>query len=438
MIQLEKIVAREILDSRGLPTIEVDIWGKDPSGTGALALGRAAVPSGASTGSFEACELRDVENKKRFVGKGVLTAVENVNGELAKALFSNPKVTSHQLAWDQFLVELDGTEQKTRLGANALLGLSMAFAKLRANLDNKFLFQSLDGLDGSNSKDWRLPVPLMNLINGGKHANNGVDVQEFMIAPVCGGSFSEALRAGVEVFQALKKIIDQKGFSVAVGDEGGFAPPFATGVEALDSLMTAIEAAGYRPGEDIGLALDVASSELFSAERGTYTWEKSELTSDELVRVYADWCTKYPIWSIEDGCAEDDWSGWKQFTQSLGDRLQLVGDDLFVTNSKRIGRGIEEKVANALLVKPNQIGTLTETKRAIELAQKNGYRSVMSHRSGETEDTTIADLSVAWGCQQIKTGSPCRGERTAKYNQLLRIEQAVPRAEFWGRRAFRS
>jgi enolase len=418
--KISDIKSREIIDSRGNPTVEVDIVLDDGS------IGRAAVPSGASTGAHEAHELRDGD-KKRYLGKGVKQAVANALA--AKAVLVGKDV-SDQRGLDQALLDWDGSTNKSKYGANALLGLSLAAAKANAISQKKSLFSSLSGATAV-----RLPVPLMNVLNGGAHANNGLDVQEFMIAPVLGGSFSEALRAGCEIFHTLKKIIDAKGFSTAVGDEGGFAPRITSNKEALVLLMEAIEKAGYKPGDEIKLALDVASTELFA--EGQYRWEGRQISSSELADIYMSWSKEFPIISIEDGFAEDDWEGWINMTAKTGGRLQLVGDDLFVTNPKRLAEGIERKAANALLVKVNQIGTLSETREAVSMAQKASYKTVMSHRSGETEDSTIADLAVALNCEQIKTGSLCRGERTAKYNQLLRIEEELGnRAEFWGAKAF--
>lgn len=408
--------AREILDSRGNPTIEVDIHLANG------AMGRAAVPSGASTGAHEAVELRDGDN--RYHGKGVRRAVANVNEVIAPEIIGID--AADQVALDRRLIELDGTPNKGKLGANAILGVSLAAAKAVAQATGLPLYRYVGG-----SNAYRLPVPLMNVINGGAHADNGLDVQEFMIVPVVRDSFSESLRAGSEIFHALKKILNKKGLSTGVGDEGGFAPKLGGNKQALELLMESIEAAGYKPGQDVFLALDVAATELF--ENGKYRWEGSMITSEELAKVYTSWAQSFPLVSIEDGFAEDDWDGWKAFTSAEGSRLQLVGDDLFVTNPERVARGIKEGAGNALLVKVNQIGTLTETCDAVSLAQRNRMRTIMSHRSGETEDATIADLAVALGCQQIKTGSLCRGERTAKYNQLLRIEEELGKnAKYWG------
>jgi enolase len=414
------VTAREILDSRGNPTLEVDVV------TALGNLGRAAVPSGASTGAHEACELRDGD-KKRYGGKGVEKAVAHVKEMIAAKLIGAE--VSDQVVIDQMMLQADGTENKTKLGANAILGVSLACAKAAALDSGLPLFRYVGG-----SQACKLPVPLMNVMNGGAHANNGLDVQEFMIVP-CLATFRESLRAGSEIFQALKKILSDKDVSTAVGDEGGFAPKLAGNEEALQLVMSAIEKAGYKAGTDVFLALDVAATELF--KDGRYTWEGKTLTGDQLLDVYKNWCDKYPLVSIEDGFSEDDWDSWKKMTAILGSRLQIVGDDLFVTNAKRLSRGIKEQAANALLVKVNQIGSLTETAQAVSLAQRNKFRTVMSHRSGETEDTTIADLAVAMNCQQIKTGSLCRSERTAKYNQLLRIEEMLgSAAEYWGKSVF--
>lgn len=417
MSKITRVWSREILDSRGQPTLEVEVT------TSLGGWGRAAVPSGASTGAHEACELRD-QDKSRFWGKGVLKAINNVNREIA------PKIVGmdahNQVYIDQKLIELDGTENKSRLGANAILGVSLACAKAAASDAKLPLYRYIGGVGAKN-----LPVPLMNILNGGAHANNGLDVQEFMIVPVAGGCFKEALRAGSEIFHQLKKILNEKQFSVAVGDEGGFAPSLSNNEAALDLIMQAIEKGGYKPGKDIFLALDVAATELFENQK--YRWEGRQISGSQLSQIYEGWIKKYPILSIEDGFAEDDWEQWIQITRQLGTQVQLVGDDLFVTNTRRLQEGISKGAANALLVKVNQIGTLSETIEAVKLAQQNSYRTVMSHRSGETEDSTIADLCVALNCQQIKTGSLCRSERTAKYNQLLRIEEELGDiAQFWG------
>ncbi len=414
--------AREILDSRGNPTVEVDVILE--SG----AMGRAAVPSGASTGTHEAVELRDGE-KGRFGGKGVLKAVGAVNGELYDALSGMD--ADDQFGIDTALIELDGTENKSRLGANATLGVSLAVAHASA-LDNGIpLYRHVGGMMAN-----QLPVPLMNVINGGAHADNGLDFQEFMIVPVGAATFAEALRAGAEVFQALKKTLSDKGLSTNVGDEGGFAPDIASTTEAMDLLMKAIEATGRKPGDDIAIALDPASTEFFAD--GVYTVAGKKLDSDAMIAVYADLLKSYPIVSIEDGLAEDDWAGWAAMTRAIGEKVQLVGDDIFVTNAARLARGLEEKAGNAILIKVNQIGTLTETLQTVEMAHRGGFSSVMSHRSGETEDTTIADLSVATGGGQIKTGSLSRSDRTAKYNRLLRIEEELGEAaRYPGAAAFR-
>lgn len=402
--------AREILDSRGNPTVEVDITVDD------ALIGRAAVPSGASTGAHEACELRDTEDKGRYLGKGVRQAVANVNGEIADAIIGMN--AADQGGIDKVMLELDGTENKSRLGANAILACSLATAHAAAQDSNLPLFRYLGGV-GANC----LPAPMMNIINGGEHANNGIDIQEFMVMPLGFDTFSESLRAGTETFHALKKVLADKGLSTAVGDEGGFAPDLKTNQEAIEVIMTAIENAGYTPGEQIKIALDCAASEFH--KDGTYTLEGKGIDSDGMVELLAGWVDKYPICSIEDGLDEDDWDGWKKLTDSLGSKCQLVGDDLFVTNPKRLSRGIEMGVGNSILVKVNQIGTLTETIEAVQMAYQNGYTAVMSHRSGETEDNTIADLAVALRTGQIKTGSASRTDRICKYNQLLRIEEIL-------------
>lgn len=420
MSKITHVFAREILDSRGNPTVEVDVLTEKGH------LGRASVPSGASTGLHEALELRD--GGKRYGGKGVSQSVLFVNKEINSSIKGQDVCQQKDI--DKILLALDGTENKSTLGANTLLGVSWAISKAAALEKNMPLFQSLGGLGAVT-----LPVPLMNILNGGAHANNGVDVQEFMICPIVGDCFSESLRAGVEVFQTLKKLLDQKGYSIAVGDEGGFAPRLTKNEEALEMIAESVDRAGYVPGEDIYFALDVASTEFFKKEY--YSFEGKKLCAEELGNIYKKWCDKFPIVSIEDGFAEDDWSAWIDFTKVIGGRVQLVGDDLFVTNPKRIQQGIEKNAANALLVKCNQIGTLTETQRAVEMAHGAGFKTVMSHRSGETEDAIIADLSVGLGCTQIKTGSLCRGERTAKYNQLLRIEEILgDQAQYLGKKAF--
>lgn len=422
MSEIVNVVSREILDSRGNPTVEVEVH------TSLGNIGRAAVPSGASTGAHEACELRDGD-KKRFLGKGVFKAVDNVREKLAPEVIGLP--VTDQVYIDKILREVDGTENKSNLGANALLGVSLAVAKAAA-LDVKLpLYRYVGG-----SQACRLPVPLMNLINGGAHANNGLDVQEFMIIPTVNNSYAESLRAGAEIFHTLKKILAKKGLSTAVGDEGGFAPKLGSNQEALDLLMEAITEASYEPGQNVFLGLDVAATEMI--KDGKYQWQGNLITPKELQAVYKSWSEKYPLVSIEDGFAEDDWDAWAAVTAELGSHLQLVGDDLFVTNPKRLRQGIDKKTANALLVKVNQIGTLTETFEAVNLAQRNKYKTIMSHRSGETEDTTIADLAVALNCHQIKTGSLCRSERIAKYNQLLRIEEDLAgMGVYWDKAAFR-
>jgi enolase len=424
MSQIERVHARQILDSRGNPTVEVEL---------ALrcgARGRAAVPSGASTGEFEATELRD--GGAAWGGKGVTHAVANVNGEIADAIAGRDALD--QAGLDQALVRLDGTENKSRLGANAILGVSLAAAHAAAAHAGMPLWRHLGGSDARV-----LPVPMMNVLNGGAHADNKVDFQEFMVVPAGAETFSECMRMGVEVFHALKRTLHAAGLGTAGGDEGGFAPDLGSNEEALQMLMRGIEAAGYAPGQDVFIALDPATSELHDGGAYVLEHERRSLTADELAAYWGDLCARYPIVSIEDGMDEEDWDGWKTLTDSVGDRVQLVGDDLFVTNTERLRRGIEAGVANSILVKVNQIGTLTETLDAIATARAAGYTAVMSHRSGETEDTTIADLAVATGCGQIKTGAPSRSDRVAKYNQLLRIEEALGEAaEFPGRAILRS
>ena len=419
MTAIATIVGREILDSRGNPTVEVDVVLKDG------AFGRAAVPSGASTGAHEAHELRD--GGKRYEGKGVKRAVEAVNGEIRNGLQGFD--ADDQRGLDQRLRDLDGTSNKKRLGANAILGVSLAAAKAAARTHSQPLYRYLGG-----PKATLLPVPMMNIVNGGAHADNPIDFQEFMIVPVGAPSIAEAVRMGAEVFHALRSALKQAGYTTAVGDEGGFAPDLASTRAALDFVMAAITAAGYRPGGDIYLALDVAATELFHDGRYVLEGEKRTLTSAEMTAYYAELVASYPIFSIEDGMAEDDWEGWHGLTAALGDRCQLVGDDLFVTNVARLKEGIDKGIANAILVKVNQIGTLTETLDAVRMAQQAGYAAVMSHRSGETEDATIADLAVATNCGQIKTGSLARSDRVAKYNQLIRIEEELgPSARYAGR-----
>jgi enolase len=421
MSQIEKVHARQILDSRGNPTVEVDIVLR--SG----AAGRAAVPSGASTGEFEATELRD--GGEAFGGKGVTQAVANVNGEIAEAVHGAD--ATDQAGLDRTLVELDGTPNKSRLGANAILGVSLAAAHAAAAEEGLPLWRYLGG-DAAHI----LPVPMMNVLNGGAHADNKVDFQEFMIVPVGASSFSEGLRVGAEVFHALKRTLHDKGLGTAGGDEGGFAPDLGSNEEALQMLVAGIEAAGYRPGEDVAIALDPAASEIFSAGSYELEHEGRSLSPADMAAYWAELVAKYPIVSLEDGMDEEDWEGWKALTDRLGDHLQLVGDDLFVTNTERLKRGIDAGVANSILIKVNQIGTLTETLDAIGMARAAGYSAVMSHRSGETEDVTIADLAVATGCGQIKTGAPSRSDRVAKYNQLLRIEAELGKVRYAGREAF--
>ncbi|NBW00132.1 MAG: phosphopyruvate hydratase [Betaproteobacteria bacterium] len=409
MTAIVDLIGREIIDSRGNPTVECDVLLE--SGV----MGRAAVPSGASTGSREAIELRDGD-KSRYLGKGVLKAVEHINTEISEALMGLD--ASEQAFIDKTLIDLDGTENKSRLGANAMLAVSMAVAKAAAEQSGLPLYRYFGG-----SGPMRLPVPMMNVINGGAHANNNLDLQEFMIIPVGAPTFREALRYGAEVFHSLKKLIHDQGMSVAVGDEGGFAPNVANHEAAIQLILKAIEAAGYEPGRQIALGLDCASSEFFKNGKYELSGEGLSLSSQDFTHLLASWADKYPILSIEDGCAENDWEGWAYLTKQLGDKVQLVGDDLFVTNTKILREGIEKKIANSILIKINQIGTLSETFAAIEMAKRSNYTAVVSHRSGETEDTTIADLSVATNALQIKTGSMSRTDRTAKYNQLLRIEE---------------
>lgn len=420
MAFIEEIYARQILDSRGNPTIEVDVLTNE--GT----MGRAAVPSGASTGTHEAVELRD-DDKTKYLGKGVLKAVENVNEIIADELIGYNVLDQNLI--DKILIELDGTPNKKKLGANAILGVSLAVAKAAANSLSLPLFRYIGGV-GANT----LPVPMMNILNGGSHADNSIDFQEFMIMPVKAESFSEALRMGTEVFHTLKKVLKDKNHSTNVGDEGGFAPNLKSNEEAIEVILQAIEKAGYKPGEDIFVAIDAASSEFYDIQTNKYVFKKStgeSLSSAEMLAYWAEWVKKYPIRSIEDGMAENDWQGWKLLTEKLGNKVQLVGDDLFVTNVEFLQKGINEGVANAILVKVNQIGTLTETINAVNLAHRNRYKSVMSHRSGETEDTTIADLAVALNTGQIKTGSASRSDRMAKYNQLLRIEEILNETAYY-------
>ncbi|ACD95735.1 phosphopyruvate hydratase [Trichlorobacter lovleyi] len=426
MSEIVDIYAREILDSRGNPTLECEVFLE--SG----AFGRAAVPSGASTGEREALELRDGD-KGRYLGKGVLQAVDNVNNRIADELIGME--ASDQVGIDQRMLEMDGTEFKSNLGANAILGVSLAVAKAAAEEAGLPLYKYIGG---ANARE--LPLPMMNIINGGAHADNNVDIQEFMIMPAGACCFAEALRMGAEIFHALKGVLKAKGYNTAVGDEGGFAPNLKSNEEALEVIMEAIVKAGYKPGDDVLLALDVASSELFDKEKGIYTLEneaQKEKTPAQMVDFYENLVNKYPIISIEDGMAENDWDGWKLMTDRLGKKIQIVGDDLFVTNPKILKEGIQKGIANSILIKLNQIGTLTETLEAIEMAKRAGYTTVISHRSGETEDTTLADLAVAVNAGQIKTGSLCRTDRVAKYNQLLRIEDELDTtAEFKGHNVF--
>ncbi|SOE22835.1 enolase [Spirosomataceae bacterium TFI 002] len=414
MSQIVKIHARQILDSRGNPTVEVDVM------TANGFLGRAAVPSGASTGVHEAVELRD-NDANVYVGKGVLKAVANVNETIAEELLGFN--VFEQNAIDQAMIDLDGTENKGKLGANAILGVSLAVAKAAAQEAGLPLFRYLGGVNANT-----LPVPMMNIMNGGSHADNSIDFQEFMVMPAKADTFSEALRMGTEVFHNLKKVLSSKGYSTNVGDEGGFAPNIGSNEEALEIILTSIEKAGYKPGEDIFIAMDAASSEFYDKKTGLYSFKKSsgkQLSSDEMAAYWDAWVDKYPIISIEDGMDEDDWAGWKKHTELSGKKIQLVGDDLFVTNVKRLTMGVEQNIANSILVKVNQIGSLTETINTVNMAHRNHYTSVMSHRSGETEDSTIADLAVALNTGQIKTGSASRSDRMAKYNQLLRIEEEL-------------
>ena len=420
MADIMHVFAREILDSRGNPTVEAEVFLDDG------AHGIAGVPSGASTGAHEAHELRD--GGDRYGGKGVQKAVKNVNEEIADALAGIE--ADDQRLLDKAMIELDGTDNKSRLGANAILGVSIAAAKAAAESAGLPLYRYIGGPNAHI-----LPVPMMNIVNGGEHADSGVDVQEFMIAPLSAESFAEALRMGAEVYHSLKSVINAKGLSTGLGDEGGFAPSVDSTRAALDLIVEAIEKAGFKPGEDVALALDVASSEFF--EGGVYKFEGGEHTAEEMAKVYEELIAEYPIVSIEDPLQEDDWEGYANLTKTIGDKVQIVGDDFFVTNPERLARGIKENAANALLVKVNQIGTLTETFDAVDMAHRAGYRTMMSHRSGETEDTTIADLAVALGCGQIKTGAPARSERVAKYNQLLRIEEELGDAAVYaGRSAF--
>jgi len=425
-MKITKVVAREILDSRGNPTVEADVTLDDKF------FGRAIVPSGASTGEREAVELRDGD-KSRFKGKGVLKAVENVNKTISQNVVGKDFTTQKQL--DEFLIQLDGTEYKSKLGANAILAVSMAFAKASANAKNIPLYRYL-----SDKEKYIMPVPCMNVINGGKHADNNVDFQEFMIAPHNAPTFKESIRMGVEVFHTLKEILKKKGYSTGVGDEGGFAPNLKSNQEAVEVILEAISKAGYKPGSDVAICLDPASSEMW--DNGKYKFFKSDqhlATSDEMIDIWKKWINEYPIILLEDGMAENDWEGWQNLTKELGSKVELVGDDIFCTNPKILKEGIEKKVANSILIKLNQIGTVTETLETIDLAYKNNYNCFVSHRSGETEDTTISDLTVAVGAGHLKTGSGCRSERIAKFNQLIRIEEELAgKSSFAGIKAFKN
>lgn len=417
---ITEVKARQILDSRGNPTVEVDLHTSDGS------MGRAAVPSGASTGKHEAVELRDGD-KKKYLGKGVLKAVNNINDKLSEELYGIEVTNQRQI--DELMLEIDGTSNKSKLGANATLAVSMAAAKAAAQSTGLSLYRYVGG---ANAKT--LPVPMMNILNGGAHADNKIDFQEFMVVPVGATTFSEGLRWGVEIFHHLKNVLKDKGYSTNVGDEGGFAPDIKSNEEAIETVLKAIEKAGYKPGEQVAIAMDAAISELWDAKSKKYHFHKSggaKMSSEELVAYWTKWCKKYPIVSIEDGMDEDDWKGWSMLTQALGNKVQLVGDDLFVTNVKRLEQGIDQNIANGLLVKVNQIGTLSETIDAVSMAQCAGYNTIMSHRSGETEDYTIADLAVALNCGQIKTGSASRSDRMAKYNQLLRIEEELGASAYY-------
>ena len=414
MSEITHIQARQILDSRGNPTIEAEVFTEDGG------FGRAAVPSGASTGIHEAAELRDNEMDV-YLGKGVMQAVENVNGQISEALEGMEVCAQNEI--DAMMIDMDGTPNKSRLGANAILAVSLACARAAADELGMPLYKYVGGVNANV-----LPVPMMNILNGGAHADNKIDFQEFMVMPVKAESFSHGLRMGVEVFHHLKSVLKSAGYSTNVGDEGGFAPNIQSNEEAIEIVLRAIEKAGYRPGEDIFIAMDAATSEFYDEKTGLYTFKKSDgrvFTGDQMVDYWADWCNKYPIVSVEDGCAEDDWASWKKLTDAVGSKVQLVGDDLFVTNVDRLQRGINEGIANSILIKVNQIGTLTETLNAIQLATRHSYTNVISHRSGETEDSTIADLAVAMNSGQIKTGSASRSDRMAKYNQLLRIEEEL-------------
>ncbi len=425
MSYIAKIFGRQILDSRGNPTVEVDVYTSNGH------MGRAAVPSGASTGVHEAVELRD-NDSDRYMGKGVENAVSNVNTVLNDEL--EGAYIFDQKAIDSKLREIDGTPNKERIGANAILGVSLAVAKAAAAESGMSLFKYIGGAGA-----YTMPVPMMNILNGGSHADNKIDIQEFMVMPFGAKSFSEGLRMGTEIFHHLKKVLQDKGFSTNVGDEGGFAPNLGSNEEAIEYVLEAIDKAGYKAGEEIFIALDAASSEFYDSDKKKYVFESTgkELTSEEMVQYWSDWSSKYPIISIEDGLDEDDWEGWQKLTAAIGDKVQLVGDDLFVTNTQRLERGIKEKSANSILIKVNQIGTLTETIEAVRMATQNSFTSVMSHRSGETEDTTIADLAVALDCGQIKTGSASRSDRMAKYNQLLRIEEELGESAYYPGNSFK-
>jgi enolase len=425
MSLIESIHARQILDSRGNPTIEVDVV------TESGAFGRAAVPSGASTGTHEAVELRDGD-KKKYLGKGVLKAVENVNTKIAAEVVGFD--VFEQSLLDKIMIELDGTPTKGKLGANAILGASLAIAKAAAMEAGMPLYRYIGGVNAN-----KLPVPMMNILNGGSHADNSIDFQEFMVMPLKADTFSESLRIGTEIFHTLKKVLHDKGLSTNVGDEGGFAPNIASNEEAIETVLKAIEKAGFKPGDDVFIAMDAASSEFYDSKTKTYTFKKSDgkkLKSDEMVEYWAKWAKKYPIISIEDGMGEEDWDGWKKLTDKIGDKVQLVGDDLFVTNVQFLQKGIDLGVANSILIKVNQIGSLTETINAVNLAKRNSYKSIMSHRSGETEDNTIADLAVALNTGQIKTGSASRSDRMAKYNQLIRIEEELGEVAYFPGKKF--
>jgi len=426
MSEITHIQARQILDSRGNPTVEAEVYTEDGG------FGRAAVPSGASTGIHEAAELRD-NDASAYLGKGVLDAVENVNNHIAEALEGTEVCAQNEI--DGLLLDMDGTPNKSRLGANAILAVSLACARAAADELGMPLYKYIGGVNANV-----LPVPMMNILNGGAHADNKIDFQEFMVMPVKAESFSHGLRMGVEVFHHLKSVLKAAGYSTNVGDEGGFAPNIQSNEEAIEIVLRAIEKAGYRPGEDMFIAMDAATSEFYDEKTGLYTFKKSDgkvFTGDEMVNYWADWCKKYPIVSIEDGCAEDDWASWKKLTEAVGGKVQLVGDDLVVTNVDRLQRGINEGIANSILIKVNQIGTLTETLNAIQLATRHSYSNVISHRSGETEDSTIADLAVAMNSGQIKTGSASRSDRMAKYNQLLRIEEELGENAIYGGSMFK-